>query len=91
MAILTCCRAKPDHLKSVEAIREAFSRSPLFREVALSEPAVQRTGEVAVDVSFDGGPTVFRVVAPSEAKAYAVLHELALAMVDVDRMHRAVC
>jgi hypothetical protein len=90
MATLTYW-STPDRLNSVEAIREVFAQSSLFREVALSEPAVQRTGEVAVDVSFDCGPTVFRVVGPSEAKVYAVLHELARAMVDVDRRHRTVC
>jgi len=91
MGTLAYYRPASDHLNSVEAIRKVFAHSSLFRKVTLSEPAVQRTGEVAVDVSFDGGPTVFRVVAPSEAKVYATLHELARAMVEVDRRHRAVC
>jgi hypothetical protein len=44
---------------------------------------------VGLDVSFDGGPTLFRVVAGSEDRAYAMLHELARAMVDVAQSHRA--
>jgi hypothetical protein len=66
-------------------IREVFARSPLFREAAVSGPVLTRDGDVGLDVSFDGGPALFRVVAESEHKAYAALHELALAMVEVDQ------
>ena len=69
-------------------IRDVYARSPLFREAAVSGPVLTRDGEVGLDVSFDGGPTLFRVVAESEDSAYAVLHELALAMLDVDQRHR---
>ncbi len=66
-------------------IREVFARSPLFREAAISEPVSSREGAWALDVSFNGGPTLFRVVAGSADKAYATLYELALAMVEVDQ------
>jgi len=66
-------------------IREVFARSPLFREAAVSGPVLTREGEVGLDVSFDGGPALFRVVAGSEDRAYVMLHELALAMVEVDQ------
>jgi hypothetical protein len=69
-------------------IRDVFARSPLFREAAVSGPVLTREGEVGLDVSFDGGPTLFRVVAGSEDRAYSMLHELARAMVDVDQRHR---
>ena len=70
-------------------IREVFALSPLFREAAVSGPVLTRDGEVGLDISFDGGPTLFRVVAGSEDRAYAALHELALAMVKVDLSHGA--
>jgi hypothetical protein len=70
-------------------IRDVFARSPLFRDAAVSGPVPTREGEVGLDVSFDGGPALFRVVAGSEDRAYAMLHELALAMVEVDEMHGA--
>ena len=69
-------------------IRQIFARSPLFREVSMSEPVRTRGGRLALDVSFDGGPTVFRVVAGSEGEVYASLYELALAMVEVDERAR---
>jgi hypothetical protein len=73
----------------VHLIREAFARSPLFREAAISEALLTPEGDVALNVGFGDGPTVFRVVAGSEEEAYAILHELALAMVEVDQMHAA--
>jgi hypothetical protein len=48
-------------------------------------------GEVTVDVSFDQGPTLFRVVAPSDEEAYAILYELAHAMVEIDSNPRTSC
>jgi len=71
----------------VRLIRDVFARSPLFREAAVCGPVRTWDGQVGLDVSFDGGPTLFRVVAETEDRAYAVLHELALAMVDVDQQH----
>jgi hypothetical protein len=85
MAAMSCRSASIDRLAFVERIKNTFARSPIFRGAAISEPLIGPTGDVAMDVSFDGGPTVFRVVAASEAEACAILHELALAMVEVDR------
>jgi hypothetical protein len=42
-------------------------------------------GEVTVDVRFDHGPTALRVTAPSQEEAYAILHELASALVEIGR------
>ena len=66
-------------------IRDVFARSPLFRNAAVSGPIPAGEGEIGLDVSFDGGPALFRVVAGSEDRAYVMLHELALAMVEVDQ------
>jgi len=66
-------------------IRDVFARSPLFRNAAVSGPSPAGEGEIGLDVSFDGGPALFRVVAGSEDRAYVMLHELALAMVEVDQ------
>jgi len=74
----------------LDLIREVFARSPLFREATVSGPVLTRDGELGLDVSFDGGPTLFRVVAGSEDRAYAILYDLALAMVEVDQWHRRV-
>ena len=70
-------------------IRDVFARSPLFCDAAVSSPVLTRNGEVEVGVSFGDDPVVFRVVAAFEYEAYAILHELALAMVAVDEMHEA--
>ena len=78
-----------DRLARAHLIRDTFARSPLFRKAAVSEPVLTPGGEVTLNVSFDGGPTVFRVVAGSEGEAYAVLHELALDMVEIERSHEA--
>ena len=78
-----------DRHARVRLIRDVFARSPLFREAVVSGPVLTRDGEVGLDISFDGGPTLFRVVAGSEDRAYAALHELALAMVEVDLSHGA--
>ena len=91
MVTVDCYRPTLERQAFEEAIREVFAQASLFRDVRLSEPATQPTGEVAVDVSFEGGPTVFRVVAPSEEQAYGILHELARAMVEVDQRCRAAC
>jgi hypothetical protein len=89
MVTLACTRPTTECQAVVEAIREVFAKSSLFREARLSEPIVEPTGSVVVDVSFNNGPPVCRVVAPSETQAYATLHELARAMVEVDQRHRA--
>ncbi len=91
MVTSPCTRPTGERHGVVEAIRDVFAESPLFREVRLSEPVVELTGEVAVDVSFDDGPPVFRVVAPSVSQVYAKLHELACVMVEVDDRQTPVC
>lgn len=80
---VACHRSSIDRLTLVQLIRAIFSRSPLFREPVISESVMGSKGEVAVNVSFDHGPTVFRVVAPSGDEAYSILYELALAMVEI--------
>jgi hypothetical protein len=80
-----------DGLTLVQRIRGIFAQAPIFSDVVIAEPLVGPSGEVAVDVSFGHGPTVFRVVGPSEDEAYAILHELASAMVEIDKSHRALC
>jgi hypothetical protein len=89
MAAMTLQKDAPiDRRIHVHLIRNVLARSPLFREAAVSEPVRTGEGRLALDVSFDGGPTAFRVVAGSEGEAYASLYELALAMVDVDEKAR---
>ncbi len=77
--------ASIDRSAHVHLIREVLSRSPLFREAAISETALDQEGALALDVSFHGGPAIFRVVAGSADRAYATLYELALAMVEIDQ------
>ena len=81
--------ASIDRHAYVRLIREVFARSPLFRQAAVSEPVGIRDGEVALNVSLDDGPTVCRVVAENEDEAYAILHALALAMVELEERHVA--
>ena len=73
----------------VNLIQRAFARSPLFCDATISEPLLTRGGEVSIGVSFGDGPVVFRVVAGSDDEAYAILNELADAMVEIDHMHTA--
>ena len=78
-------RSLTDRLTLMQIIRGIFDRSPVFREACISEPRIGSEGEVIVAVSFDHGPAAFRVVAPSAEEAYAILHELASAMVEIER------
>lgn len=78
-------RMSIDRLTLVEMIRGIFARSPLLRDAAISQPVLGPRGEVTVDVRFDHGPTALRVTAPSHEEAYAILHELASAMVEIGR------
>ena len=81
----TCQRPMFDRLMVAQVIHEIFARSPFFCDAMISQPLAGSKGEVALDVSFDQGPTAFRVVAPSEEEAYAVLHELATAIVELEQ------
>lgn len=91
MALMATQHASIDRHIHAHLIRATFAQSALFREAAVSEPFLTPEGEVALNVSFDGGPTVFGVVAGSEIEAYAILHELARAMVDIEQRHGAGC
>jgi hypothetical protein len=73
-----------DRLTLVEAIRGSSARSPIFREAAISEPALGPGGIVTVEMRFDRGPIALRVTAPSDEEAYAILHELASMMIQHD-------
>jgi hypothetical protein len=77
-----------DRLSRAHVISAAFAQSPLFSDAAVSEPIRTPEGDVALTVSFDGAPPVFGVVAGCEEDAYAVLHELARTMVEIDRSQR---
>lgn len=84
--VATALQVTPiDRMARIHLIRAAFARSPLFRDAVISAPQPGDGVEVVLDVSFGKGPAVFRVVAGSEGAAYAILHELAIAMVEVDR------
>jgi hypothetical protein len=80
-----------DRLTRAHVIRDTFARSPLFCDAAVSELVLGPEGKVELNVSFDGEPTLVRVVAESVNEAYAILHELAVAMVDVEQGRWARC
>lgn len=84
-------RSTIDRLALVQLIRRIFEWSPIFREAVISDPLRTSNGEVAVNVSFDQGPAVVRVVAPSEDEAYTILYELASAMVEIDPKQYTSC
>jgi hypothetical protein len=85
MTAMSIRRSLTDRLTVIQIIRRIFERSPVFQDAIVSEPRLGPGGEVIVDVSFERGPAAFRVVAPSPEEAYAILHELATAMVEVER------
>ena len=89
MAVMAPQHVSIDRLAHAHLIRETFARSPLFRDAAVSEPVVTSAGEVALRVRFDGRPAVIGIVAGSKDRAYAVLLELARAMVDTAQRHGA--
>jgi hypothetical protein len=73
----------------IETIRGLLDRSPVFRGAQISLPQAYLGGEVSVAVGFGGGPALFRIVAPSVEKAYALLYEFARSLVEMeDRRHR---
>ena len=85
MNATSVCQSLTDRLTVIQVIRGIFARSPVFRDALISGPRLGSEGEVIVDVSFDRDPAAFRVVAPSAEEAYAILHELASAMVEIER------
>ena len=78
-----------DCIALAEAIRGLLARSPVFHSAAICPPITGTHGEVTVEVTFPAGTTAFRVTAPSDQEAYAILHELASAMVKTERNRRA--
>lgn len=88
MAAMSIRRSVMDRLTVVQIIRGIFARSPVFSDALLSDPRVGPEGEVIVDVSFGRGPVAVRVVAPSVEEVYAILHQLASAMVEIERSRR---
>lgn len=85
MTAMSLCRPLTDRLTVIQIIRGIFARSPVFQDALISDPRFGPAGEVLVDVSFDHDPAAFRVVAPTVEEAYAILHELASAMVEIER------
>ncbi len=59
----------------VQAIRDLFAQSEVYRNAVLAEPALGPTGTTIIEVH-RGQQTAFRVVAPTAAEGYALLHEL---------------
>jgi len=74
-----------DHSPLVCRIRETFERSSVFRDAQISELERGPTGEVSVEVRFGSSPALFRVVARSRRRAYALLYELAVSLVAAER------
>jgi hypothetical protein len=74
-----------DHSPLVCRIRETFEHSSAFRDAHISEPQVGSEGEVSVEVRFGSSPALFRVVARSRRRAYALLYELAVSLVGAER------
>jgi hypothetical protein len=73
----------------IEKIRGLLNRSPVFRGAQISLPQAYPGGEVSVAVGFGGGRALFRIVAPSVEKVYAILYEFARSLVETeDRRHR---
>ncbi len=59
-----------------EKIRVALARSPIFRDARISEPASTPSGAVCLDIRFQEGPVVFRVLAPTAERVYSLLDHL---------------
>jgi len=71
-----------DPITLLEAIRGVLARSPIFHKAAICPPVIGTHGEVTVQVTFPAGTPALRVTAPSDQEAYAILHELASAIVE---------
>jgi hypothetical protein len=85
MSPTSCASSRIDPPTIIQKICGLFDQSPAFREARVSPPRLTADGEVIVEVSFAGGPVRFRIVAPSTDTAYAVLHELASAIIEAER------
>jgi hypothetical protein len=69
----------------VNVIRRIFAESPVFSDALISAPQAGPEGEVIVEIGFGRDAPLLRVNAPTVQEAYTVLHELASAMVDIER------
>jgi hypothetical protein len=77
--------AERDRSTLIRTIQETFEHSSAFRDAHISEPQVGSEGEVSVEVRFGSSPALFRVVARSRRRAYALLYELAVSLVAAER------
>ena len=84
MSPTSCASSRIDPPTIVQKICDLFDQSPAFREARVSPPRLTSDGDVVVEVSFAAGPVRFRIVAPSTDTAYAVLHELASAIIEAE-------
>jgi hypothetical protein len=73
-----------DRFAIAEKVRSVFERSAAFRDARISDPQTSPEGQVSISVAFGRSPALFRVVAPSVEKAYAILYELARGVVEKD-------
>lgn len=74
---MECPQLLSPDLAVAKKIRLAFDRCPIFRDARISDPARTPFGVVCLDIRFGDGPAVFRVLAPTSDRAYAILDELA--------------
>ncbi len=85
MAAISPLRSCLDRPAVIQKIREIFAQSSVLRDAQICDPHSSGGGKVWMDVRFGQGPVLFRVVAPTPEKAYAVLYELASALVEAER------
>ena len=76
-----------DQAVLVRSTREIFDRSPLFQDARISELHTGPEGRVSLEVRFGSGPALFHIVAPCAERAYAILYELAVSLVGVQRAY----
>ncbi len=68
-------------------VRDLFGRTHAFRDAWISDPSRGLEGEVSVEVGFGAGPAQFKVTAPSLEEVYAILYELATALLKSEKAH----
>lgn len=72
----------------LQKIRRTFAQSPVFCEARISNPIVDPEGKVILEVGFGNEPALFRVIATSLARAYTIIYEMAIAMIEAERSRR---
>ncbi len=88
MAVASPQPSPMDRPTIVQRIHDVFGRSPMFREAQISDPLPIPGSGVSVEVRFGFAPALFRIIAPSPEKAYAVLYEIASSMVQTEESRR---